>query len=208
MKNIIFFALILFSVSAFGQTITRYTLDGGLTTLPASPSTGDIVILTADGDVSTQNDTIKVGTPASHKLINSSAADTMVVYYEVTPGLQMALSFASNKWSLRADARDYRIGTDVVAANDLTLGTTGGYVFNITGSTQINAITTSGWKSGTEITLIFASTPTVKHNTSGGGGTAVILLDGGADLSATANDVLKLTFDGTRWLQSSPVSSN
>jgi len=84
----------------------------------------------------------------------------------------------------------YRFGTakgvDVASANDLTLGLDGN-IFHITGTTQINAITTANWQAGSEITLIFDSTPTVKNNTAGGGGTAVMLLQGGADFSATAN---------------------
>ena len=90
-------------------------------------------------------------------------------------------------------------GADVAAANDLTLGD--GNLFHITGATQINAINTTNWQAGSEITLIFDSTPTVKNNTAGGGSTAVMLLAGGADFSATANDVLKLVFDGTSWFE-------
>lgn len=84
-------------------------------------------------------------------------------------------------------------GADVAAANDLTLGADGN-TFEITGATQINAITTSGWLLGSMITLLFASTPTVKHNTAGGAGTAVILLAGAADFSATAGDTLTLRY--------------
>jgi hypothetical protein len=82
-------------------------------------------------------------------------------------------------------------GADVASANDLTLGSDGN-CFEITGATQINAITTSGWQNGTIITLLFTSTPTVKHNTSGGGGTAVILLSGSADYVSTAGSTLSL----------------
>ena len=91
-------------------------------------------------------------------------------------------------------------GADVASANDLTLGGDGN-VFSITGTTQINAITTTNWQAGSEITLLFASTPTVKNNTAGGANTASMLLAGGADFSATANDVLKLVYDGSRWLE-------
>lgn len=82
-------------------------------------------------------------------------------------------------------------GADVASANDLTLGTDGNS-FEITGTTQINAITIANWQNGATITLLFASTPTVKHNTAGGAGTAVILLAGAADFAATAGDTLTL----------------
>jgi len=91
-------------------------------------------------------------------------------------------------------------GANVASANDLTLGNDGN-VFHITGTTQINAITTTNWQAGSEIILIFDASVTVKNNTSGGGSTAVMLLQGAADFSATANDVLKLIFDGTSWYE-------
>lgn len=82
-------------------------------------------------------------------------------------------------------------GADVTAANNLTLGANGNS-FEITGATQINAITTAGWQNGSKITLLFASTPTVKHNTAGGAGTVIILLSGAADFVASAGDTLTL----------------
>lgn len=85
-------------------------------------------------------------------------------------------------------------GGPVASANDLTLGS--GNVFEITGATQINAIVTGDWLGGAQVTLIFASNPTVKHNTAGGAGTAVILLAGAADFSATAGDTLTLVYSG------------
>lgn len=89
-------------------------------------------------------------------------------------------------------------GASVAAANNLTLGLDG-QSFVITGNTQINAITTSTWNVGSEITLIFTGTPTVKHNTAGGAGTAPLLLSAGVDLAASNPVVLKLIYDGTNW---------
>jgi len=93
-------------------------------------------------------------------------------------------------------------GANVASAGDLTLGSAGNS-FSITGTTTINAITTTNWQSGSIIILIFASTPTVKNNTAGGASTAKMLLNGGVDFSATANDVLTLIYDGTNWLECS-----
>lgn len=78
----------------------------------------------------------------------------------------------------------------VTAAGDLTL--TEGNTFVIAGTTTINAIDTTDWSDGSQITLLFVSTPTVKHNTAGGGTTAVILLAGSADFVASAGDTLTL----------------
>ena len=93
-------------------------------------------------------------------------------------------------------------GANVASAGDLTLGSAGN-AFSITGTTTINAITTTNWQAGSVIILIFASTPTVKHNTAGGAGTAKMLLNGGVNFVASANDVLTLIYDGTNWLECS-----
>lgn len=93
-----------------------------------------------------------------------------------------------------------KTGANVASANDLTLGNDGN-VFTITGTTQINAITTTNWQAGSEVVLIFSGSVTVKNNTAGGGGTAVMLLAGGVDFSATSNDVLKLVYNGTSWFE-------
>lgn len=82
-------------------------------------------------------------------------------------------------------------GADVASANDLTLGTDGN-TFEITGTTQINAISTSLWQNGSLIELMFTSTPTVMHNTAGGAGTAVVLLAGSGNFVATAGSRLGL----------------
>lgn len=89
-------------------------------------------------------------------------------------------------------------GTPVAAANDLTLGR-GGCRFVISGNTTINAITTLGWPGGSIVSLVFSGTPTVKHNTAGSAGTAKLLLSGGGDLTASANQTLTLMYDGTQW---------
>lgn len=89
-------------------------------------------------------------------------------------------------------------GASVASANDLTLGADGNS-FLISGTTQINAITTSGWANGSIITLTFGGNITVKYNTAGSAGTAKILLQGATDFNAGNPDilVLKLEDDGT-----------
>ena len=81
-------------------------------------------------------------------------------------------------------------GADVSSANDLTLGVDGNF-FKITGTTN--------WIAGNCITLLFSGAPTVKHNTAAGAGFASLYLAGGADFSATADDLLTLVYDGTVW---------
>ena len=87
----------------------------------------------------------------------------------------------------------------VASANNLTLTT--GNVFSITGTTQITAITNTNWQAGSQIILIFAGVLTVKNNTAGGANTSPLLLAGGVDFATTANDVLKLVYNGTNWIE-------
>lgn len=89
-------------------------------------------------------------------------------------------------------------GADVAAANDLTLGILGNK-FKITGNTQINGIAVANWQAGSEISLWFTGTPTVKHNTAASAGFASLLLNGSVDLVAANNTVLTLWYDGTNW---------
>ncbi len=98
-------------------------------------------------------------------------------------------------------------GADVASAGDLVLGADGN-VFHITGTTTINAITTAAWTAGSSVILIFDGALTFKNNTAGGAGTAKMLLNGGADLATTANDVVQLVYDGTSWYQMAPASVN
>ena len=93
----------------------------------------------------------------------------------------------------------YYNNTGVTAANDLTL--IEGNSFPVSGNTQINAITTANWQQGSVIMLFFSGTPVVKNNTAGGAGTATLLLAGGADFNATANDVLTLLYNGVNWIE-------
>lgn len=82
-------------------------------------------------------------------------------------------------------------GADVASANDVTLGADGN-TFEITGTTQINRIVNTNWTNGTKITLLFTSTPTVKHGQATATVNITILLAGAADFTASAGDVLTL----------------
>lgn len=91
-------------------------------------------------------------------------------------------------------------GANIASANDLTLTTNS---HTITGTTTINAITISPFIAGDNITLVFSGATTVKHNTAGGGGTAVMKLSGSVDLTTAADTVLCLYYDGTLFQETS-----
>jgi hypothetical protein len=112
-----------------------------------------------------------------------------------TLGTKMTITGTGTQFAYRAK---FGKGTDTAAANDLTLPLDGNLFF-ITGNTQINRIAVLDWQAGSEITLIFTGTPTIKHNQATGGGFNIILLNGSVDLVAAPNTVLKLIYDGVSW---------
>lgn len=149
------------------------------------------------GAIATQR-AFRVAAPTYSFVASSTITDAATVYISGSPvaGTNATITNSYALWVDSGTSRfDGRVlnaqGADVASAGDLTLGSDGN-VFEITGTTTINAITTTGWQNGTRITLLFTSTPTVKHNTAGGAGTAVMLLAGAVDFSATAGDTLSL----------------
>jgi hypothetical protein len=81
----------------------------------------------------------------------------------------------------------------------MTMGIDGN-VFNVTGATQINTLafsTGQAFRPGTVVVLIFASNPTVKHNTAGTGNS--FDLAGNVDYATAAGATLTVVFDGTYW---------
>lgn len=89
-------------------------------------------------------------------------------------------------------------GSDIASADEITLGLDGNY-FDITGSTEINHITETGWQAGAVLVLQFDASVIVKHNTASTPPEAPILLSGAGDFSATADDTLQLVYDGAAW---------
>lgn len=94
------------------------------------------------------------------------------------------------------------MGASIAAANNLTTGNDGN-LFQVTGLTQINAITSTNWPSGSEISFVFTSTPVLKNNTIGGAGTAPLQLAGSIDYQAAPGDYIKFQYDGSFWHEES-----
>ena len=87
-------------------------------------------------------------------------------------------------------------GSDIASANNATIPLDGNY-HDVTGTTQINTLSTTGVQAGSMITLQFDSTPTVKHQTTGTGAQFDLL--GDSDFVAVAGYTLTLVYDGTFW---------
>jgi hypothetical protein len=81
-------------------------------------------------------------------------------------------------------------GAAVASASALPVPT--GRVFHVTGTTNIDSITSTNFASGTCITMIFDGALTV------GDGNNLVL---SASFVTTANDTLSLCYDGTNWYE-------
>lgn len=97
-------------------------------------------------------------------------------------------------------------GADVVSAATLTVGGDGN-LFTITGNTNIDYITTTGWIPGSEIVLEFTGTPTIRHFTiTPPVGAQSIFLSGSTDFVCSAGCILKFIYTGTLWKELSRTS--
>lgn len=81
----------------------------------------------------------------------------------------------------------------IASANNLVLSL-GNYA-PVSGATQINLISATGWAGGSKVTLKFASNPLVKHNQAVSGVNKPIMLAGAVDFATSANDTLSLVYD-------------
>lgn len=104
------------------------------------------------------------------------------------------------------------LGTNVASANNLAVGYNSSKV-QITGTTTINLIDTTGFVGGDEIELWFNGSLTVADSVARSGVYAPLNLSGGSNFSATKNDVLKLTLrrevaaSASEWWESGRVAN-
>jgi len=92
-------------------------------------------------------------------------------------------------------------GADVASAATLTLGNDGNY-FSITGTTNIDYITTTDWTPGSVVHLKFNGSLTLNHNTGTvPANTAALTLAAAGNVSVTADDMITLVYDGSTWRQ-------
>lgn len=91
--------------------------------------------------------------------------------------------------------------TPTASASSLNLGYDGNF-FPISGNATIDYISNTDWDIGSTIILQFSGAPTMRHNAgSVPPGYAAILLAGGLNFGATANDTLTLVYNGTNWVE-------
>lgn len=80
-------------------------------------------------------------------------------------------------------------GTQAASANNLDLAETTGNVFEITGTTQINQLNTTGWQNGSTVSLLFADAVTIAHNQTPTGLTARFVTGSAGSIVTVANEV-------------------
>lgn len=80
-------------------------------------------------------------------------------------------------------------GAAVASAGTISIT---GNVFHVTGTTNITSISGTNVNAGTEVILIFDASVTVTNGSN---------LKLAGDFSATANDTMKLVYDGTNWYE-------
>ena len=71
----------------------------------------------------------------------------------------------------------------------MDLAETTGNVFEITGTTQINQLNTTGWQNGSVVHLLFADAVTIANNQTPTGLTARFLSDSAGNIVTRANSV-------------------
>jgi len=93
-------------------------------------------------------------------------------------------------------------GASIASANDITLGSDGNF-FEITGTTTVNRILTTGWQTGSIIHLYFSGLVTVTNGTSSGSGFQGFRFASDANTTSSGADGFTMTFSntGSVWLQ-------
>jgi hypothetical protein len=101
-------------------------------------------------------------------------------------------------------------GSDLTAANDLTLGYDGNS-WDVGGTTEIRHLRITDWDAGAIVLLCLEDGVTVKHRYNSGNAPptnyAKILLNGSMDLTNSERTVLMLWYNGTAWMEIARVAT-
>lgn len=143
-----------------------------------------------------------VGAVASSEPILSAQGTDTDIDITMTPKGAGDVAISAGGLRISAGRIQGLQGADVASGTSLTL--LEGNVFEVTGTTQIDQILTTGWQEGSVVTLVFNESVTVRHGIATSGANVTILLSAAGNLSATANDTLTLalcstTANGQAW---------
>lgn len=157
----------------------------------------------AAGALTTQRESLfQAPTYAFSSASTITAAATVAITGAPIAGANATITNSSSLWVQAGSSRfEGRVlisqGVDVASGSNITL--TEGNQFNITGNTQIDRISSVGWKVGSFAILQFNSNPTVTNNTAVSGSFYGLKLAGSVNFTPTAGSTLTLYFDGSWW---------
>lgn len=181
---------------------------GALATMATFGTQTDFLSANFPGAGSATQPTISVGAPANKLGFYPSGATLAAV-----AGGSLCCLFGSGGITMASSttiaARTVTIGgggamqlnraTGVASATTLTVTANGN---QITGTTTINGIVTTGWQAGTRIALELANGITITNASGSPGANAVaILLRTGSNLTTSGAYLLDLYYNGTNWVQ-------
>jgi len=180
------------------------TVAGGVVT-PSVTSTGQLNLMAPTG----QPVVVKVNNVAQAQFYANEQFLTgkVMVNSVLTPVANMhVMGTMSTQSTYSVGARILENqGADVAsAAGAITLGSDGN-VFEITGTSAITLISSTGWKNGSEITLLFTSTASLTDGTANSGANIGFELAGNVNFTGSSDDSITLVLceiGGTqRWIE-------
>jgi hypothetical protein len=183
-------------VGGAGVATKKATLSNALAAYDAQTSTLENKSIDQDGTgnniTNIANASIKAAAAIAYSKLNLTSS---VVNADISSGL---FSSITGVGALANNLQESK-GADLASATTITLGTDGNY-FDITGTTTIDFINSTGYQAGSRVTLQFDGILTVTHGKAGATGAQVnITLDAAADKTTAAGNTLTLTYDGTTW---------
>lgn len=119
-------------------------------------------------------------------------------------------ALVSDAGSNRFDGRILGNTADIASGTNIVLPSTGGNVYELTGTTKVDLISNLGWTEGSTVVLVANESVTIDDGTSTSSTNITISLKAGGDYGMTAGDTLTLalvstTAGGQMWTELSRV---
>lgn len=188
---------------ASGASISfdAFDFDTGTLTLTGNTSVTSLLAgMVIDGPIITSGSALTVTDAATLQIWSKPSAAGSTT-------LTNAWAMHVRDGAVRLDGRMVESkGADVASASTLTLGADGN-TFAITGTTTVNYITTTGWRSGSRVMLVLPASLTLTSGaTSVPANTAALTLAGGQNIVTPSTGTamtITLVYDGTVWQETS-----
>lgn len=188
------------TLNSAGITTLAVTTINGLTITPGS---GDTLTIANNKTLTVNNSITFAGTDATTMTFPSSNT--------TLAGLSISQTFTGTNNFATTTLKDTTVnarfhtpyGAAITASTTLTLGMDGNR-FPITGTSTLNAISTSSWSPGDTVFLIFSGQMTVNNNVAGSAGSAPLLLTNGINRTVVTNTIMEFmeSTSSLFWLES------